>query len=82
MVKVKERVIGAKKARRFERIDLAASSRGISQALIRKLFNQGRLTRFKLGSATMVDANELEKLIVADVSGNHGPDAAPQASRK
>jgi hypothetical protein len=50
-------------------------------ALLKKLINEGHLTRFKLGTATMIDANELEKLIVADI-GNHGPEAAPQAGRE
>jgi hypothetical protein len=81
MSKVKEKTIRPKEARKFERIDMAASSRGISQALLRKLINNGRLTRFKLGTATMVDAHELDQLIVAD-SGNHGPSAAPQAAKK
>lgn len=81
MAKVREKVIGAKEARRFERIDLAAASRGISTALLRKLINAGKLTRYKLGTATMIDAGELEKLIVADI-GNHGPERAPQAQAK
>jgi len=78
MAKVKEKVVTAKEARRFERIDMAASSRGISTALLRKLINAGKLTRFKLGTATMIDAGELEKLIVADI-GNHGAQASPSA---
>jgi hypothetical protein len=77
---IKEKTVRATEARRFERIDLAASSRGISTALLRKLINNGQLTRYKLGTATMIDASELEKLIVADI-GNRGPAFAPQAAK-
>jgi hypothetical protein len=65
MAKTKEKAVGAREARRFERIDLAAASRGISTALLKKLINEGKLTRYKLGTATMIDAGELETLIVA-----------------
>jgi hypothetical protein len=78
MAKAQEKAASEREARRFERIDLAARSRGISQALLRKFINAGKLTRYKLGTATMIDAAELETLVVADV-GNHGPDASVQA---
>ena len=73
---IKQRVIQPKESRNYKRMDLAASLYGISVALLKKLINEGRLVRYKLGTATMIDANELEKLIVADI-GNHGPTAAP-----
>ncbi len=63
--------------RNFKRMDLAAKSYGISVALPKKLINEGRLTRYKLGAATMIDTVELDKLIVVD-AGNHGPVAAPK----
>jgi hypothetical protein len=78
---IKQRVIQPKEARNYRRLDLAASVYGISVALLKKLINQGKLTRYKLGAATMIDANELEKLIVAD-PGNHGAQAAPQLAAR
>jgi hypothetical protein len=80
MPKAKEKAL-AKAAPRFERIDLVAKARGISTSLLRKLFNQRKLVRYKLGTATMIDTAELDALIVADTTGNHGPERAPKLSR-
>jgi hypothetical protein len=63
MGKVKERTLGVKESRNYKRMDLAATLYGVSVALLKKLINDGKLTRYKLGTATMIDANELEKLI-------------------
>jgi hypothetical protein len=66
-------------AKNFKRMDLAAQLYGVSVALLKKLINEGRLNRYKLGAATMVDTVELDRLIVPD-QGNHGPDAAPKTT--
>jgi hypothetical protein len=78
---VREKVIKPGEARKYRRMDIAAGEYGISVALIKKLINLGRLRRFKLGQATLIDCRELEQLIVADI-GNHGPSAAPIGARK
>jgi hypothetical protein len=78
-VVIKPKATQSSTTRNFKRMDLAAQSYGVSVALLKKLMNQGRLTRYKLGAATMIDTIELEKLIVVD-AGNHGPEAAPKAS--
>jgi hypothetical protein len=70
----------AEQCRVYKRISLAAVERGVTLAFLKQLINQGRLTRYKLGACTMVDCNELDALVVADV-GNHGPEAAPQGKR-
>jgi hypothetical protein len=74
-----EKVIQAS-AKNYRRMDLAAQQYGVSVALLKKLINEGRLCRYKLGAATMIDTTELEKLIVVD-AGNHGTEAAPGASK-
>jgi hypothetical protein len=75
-----QREIQPAQGKNFKRMELAAKQYGISKSLLKKLINEGRLTRYKLGTATMIDAVELENLIIADV-GNHGPQAAPQAAQ-
>ena len=87
MGKIKEKKIGPAGdlsvviPKNFKRMDLAAEQYGLSVALIKQRINRGDLTRYKLGRATMIDCNELERLIVKDV-GNHGPEAAPIGARK
>ena len=76
---VKQVVIQEKEAKDYKRMDLAATKYGLTVAYFKKLINEGRLTRYKLGAATMIDCNELERLIVRDI-GNHGREAAPQAA--
>ena len=77
----KEVVITAQQAKDYKRMDLAAEKFGISVPYIKKLFNEGKIHRYKLGAATMVDCAEIEALIRMD-EGNHGPAAAPgQAQR-
>jgi hypothetical protein len=65
----------------FKRMDLAAEKYGLKVSYFKKLINIGKLTRYKLGGATLIDCRELERLIVADV-GNHGPQAAPQVATR
>ena len=50
----------------FKRMDLAAQSFGVSVSFLKKLIGEGKLTRYKLGAATMIDLVELEKLVVVD----------------
>jgi hypothetical protein len=67
-------------SRDFKRMDLAAEKYGVGVSYFKKLINSGKLTRFKVGGCTMIDCLEFEALIKPDV-GNHGPEAAPKASR-
>jgi hypothetical protein len=78
--RIKQVVIQENQARDYKRMDLAAEKYGLTVAYFKKLINEGRLTRYKLGAATMIDCAELEKLIVRDI-GNHGAEAAPQAAK-
>jgi hypothetical protein len=77
---VKEVAIQEAQAKDYKRMDLAAQKYGLTIAFFKKLINEGRLTRYKLGLATLIDCNELERLIVPDV-GNHGPERAPKLSQ-
>jgi len=77
---VKEKVISEQQAKDYKRMDLAAEKYGLTVAYFKKLINAGKLTRYKLGMATMIDCNELERLIVPD-AGNHGPERAPQVAK-
>jgi hypothetical protein len=77
---VKQVVIREGQAKDFKRMDLAAEKYGMTVAYFKALINSGKLTRYKLGTATLIDCNELEALIVRDV-GNHGRQAAPVGSR-
>jgi hypothetical protein len=67
-------------AKDYRRMSLVAEKYGIAVAFLKKLINDGRLTRYKLGEATFVDCNELNRLMVRD-AGNHGPERAPQAAK-
>jgi hypothetical protein len=75
---IKQVVIEEKQARDYKRMDLAAEKYGLTVAYFKKLINDGRLTRFKLGATTLIDCVELESLITKDV-GNHGAQASPSA---
>jgi hypothetical protein len=68
------------RGRDYKRMDLAALKYGLSLAFFKKLINGGRITRYKLGTATLIDCAELERLIVRD-AGNHGAVKAPKISR-
>ena len=76
---VKEVVIRDEQGKDYKRMDLAAAKYGMAVATFKMLINKGKLTRYKLGAATLIDCRELERLIVEDSTGNHGPQAAPRA---
>jgi hypothetical protein len=75
---IKEKEIDPQEARNYKRMNIAAEQYGIKVATFKKLINDGKLTRFKMGGITLIDCNEFEKLIHRDI-GNHGPERAPQA---
>jgi len=49
--------------RRFGRIPTAAQEVDVSDDFIKKLLRDGRLTRFKLGTVTLIDLQELRELV-------------------
>jgi len=53
----------ARAGRHFGRIETAARTADVSAGMIRKLLEQGKLTRYKLGAATLVNLDELIGLI-------------------
>lgn len=55
----------------YKRMEKVAEDYGISVAFLKKLIRLGRLTRYKLGTATMIDTDQLNGLIVEDIA-NHG----------
>jgi hypothetical protein len=77
---IKEVVIQEEQAKDYKRLALAAEKYGMKIPYFKSLINSGRLTRYKLGTATLIDCNELESLIVKD-DGNHGPANAPKGKR-
>jgi hypothetical protein len=78
---VKEKEIEPQEARNFKRMNIAAEKYGVKVATFKKLINDGKLIRYKVGSITLIDCNEFEKLIQPDVTGNHGPQRAPKAAK-
>lgn len=76
--KARERLQHVNGGRRYVKISVAAKYIGVSEATIRVMMSDGRLTRYQLGPRVLrVDLNEVDALMVDD--GVRAPDRTGKA---